>query len=134
MGQQVFFQGLARWFERRAMRARLRRLGLEEPVVELRRRPGLDGAVTFCDGDGVEVATVGPSVDGRAVVVRMSKECPYGWRVTYHGTAALARREVERQVWYQVCLERATAAESERNRGRRAEVGEMLARELSERC
>ena len=108
MGQQVFFQGISRWFEKREMRSRLRQLGLDEPVVELRLRPGVEGAQSVCDGQGAEVATVGPSEDGWSFVVRMSRECPYGWRVSYHGGVASARREVERQVWYAACLELAT--------------------------
>ena len=110
MGKQVFLQGIVRWFEQRSMRSRLRSLGLEEPAVELRLRPGSEGTSTVCDGQGVEVATVGPSVDGKSVVVRMFRGCPYGWRVTYHDNAASARREVERQLWYTACLNLATAA------------------------
>ena len=96
MAREVFFQGLARWFERREMRSRLRRLGIAEPAVELEWARAGDGFRVHGMGK-VEVARVDLEGDGRILRVAMTEDCPYGWRVTYHGNLRSARREVEGQ-------------------------------------
>ena len=129
MAREVFFQGLARWFERREMRLRLRRLGLAEPAVELEWARMGDGFRVHGMGR-VEVARVELEGDGRVLRVAMAEDCPYGWRVTYHGNLRSARREVEGQVWYAACLALAREAEEVRDRDRRREAAERFEREL----
>lgn len=130
MAREVFFQGLARWFERREMRSRLRRLGIVEPAVELDWTRAGDGFRVHGMGK-MEVARVELEGDGRILRVAMAEDCPYGWRVTYHGNLRSARREVEGQVWYAACLALAEKAEERRRNeaGRRA-AAERLEREL----
>lgn len=132
MAREVVFQGLARWLERREMRSRLRRLGLAEPVVELEWARAGDGFRVHGMGK-MEVAKVELEGDGRILKVYMTKECPYGWRVTTHGSLKSARREVEGQAWYAACLALAEEAEGARERGLRVEAAERLERELERR-
>ena len=126
MAREVFFQGLSRWFERREMRSRLRRLGIAEPAVELEWARDGDGFRVHGMGK-MELARVELEGDGRILRVAMAEDCPYGWRVTYHGNLRSAGREVEGQVWYSDCL---ALAEGVRDRDRRREAAERLECEL----
>ena len=129
MGKQHSFQGLYRWFERRRMRSRLKRLGLAEPEVELTWARSGDGFRV--DGlQQVGVATVRPVGSCGVLEVRMARDCPYGWLVSHHGGLRSARREVEGQAWYAACLARAQAEERRREEDGRRAVADRLEREL----
>ena len=129
MGKQQSCQGLWRWFERRGLRSRLKRLGLAEPELDLSW--ARSGSGFRVDGlNQVGMATVQPEGDGSLLKVSMAKDCSYGWRVSYHGDLRSARREVEGQAWYAACLALAEAEERRRDEAGRQAAAERLEREL----